>query len=131
MLGLTGQGTRGLMLFQKRNNPTSCTLLAGILLATIPVVAVADTDTLQAGDTSTINSQVLPVPLFAQLAEDENVEDVLRSEPRRGKPQRPQDPAAATAETSPESVTSETRSEEHRLNPSHVRIPYAVVCLKK
>jgi len=96
------------MLFQKRNNPTSCTLLAGILLATIPVVAVADTDTLQAGDTSTINSQVLPVPLFAQLAEDENVEDVVRSEPRRGKPQRPQDPAAATAETSPESVTSET-----------------------
>ncbi|MFV8569614.1 succinylglutamate desuccinylase/aspartoacylase family protein [Marinobacter sp. SBS5] len=64
------------MLFQRHHHRTTHTMLAGFFLALAPFSALADNPNAQAVSET-------PEPLVAQLAEDESVEDVVHSEPRR------------------------------------------------
>src|SRR5690554_3509543 len=107
------------MLFPKRDYSANRTLLTCFLLALVPMGAGAN-----AGSSPT--GAAMPAPLIAQLAEDENVEDVVQSEPRRNKaklsenaPDEAEAPAQLPAEETPKPVTAElikprqVRSEEH------------------
>ena len=64
------------MLYPKRDYSANRTLLTCFLLALVPMGAGAN-----AGSSPT--GAAMPAPLIAQLAEDENVEDVVQSEPRK------------------------------------------------
>ena len=95
------------MLFPKRDYSANRTLLTCFLLALVPMGAGAN-----AGSSPT--GAAMPAPLIAQLAEDENVEDVVQSEPRRNKaklsenaPDEAEAPAQLPAEETPKPVTAE------------------------
>ena len=84
------------MLFPKRDYSANRTLLTCFLLALVPMGAGAN-----AGSSPT--GTALPAPLIAQLAEDENVEDVVQSEPRKIAPNVDLKKVAPMPEPEPES----------------------------
>ncbi len=79
------------MLFQRFNDCTTRSLAAGFIFALAPAITVAEPG-------NTPGSAMLTGQVVAQLAEDENVEDVVHSEPRRSKTKR-QESAASAAQT--------------------------------
>ena len=84
------------MRFLKRDYSANRTLLTCFLLALVPMGAGAN-----AGSSPT--GAAMPAPLIAQLAEDENVEDVVQSEPRKIAPNVDLKKVAPMPEPEPES----------------------------
>ncbi len=85
------------MLFQRCKNSVSHHLIAGLLVMLMPAASLAE-----AGNTQ--SKTLVASQLVSQLAEDENVEDVVHSEPRRSKAKRIEN-AGSESEEAPESAT--------------------------